>query len=135
MSLQPTLRPGLIRSFVAMLRDAWREFLDAKILYILLAAIGLIFGVALTGHIEPMVGGTELPDKKKQPGGRQYLDICAKSLAVNLDGVDFSKENISDIAGRATGSLYSIAKAESTDGKDLPTTSWKFALNRNSLPL
>ena len=135
MSLQPTLRPGLIRSFAAMLRDAWREFLDAKILYILLAAIGLIFGVALTGHIEPMVGGTELPDKKKQPGGRQYLDICAKSLAVNLDGVDFSKENISDIAGRATGSLYSIAKAESTDGKDLPTTSWKVALNRNSLPL
>ena len=64
MSLQPTLRPGLIRSFVAMLRDAWREFLDAKILYILLAAIGLIFGVALTGHIEPMVGGTELPDRR-----------------------------------------------------------------------
>lgn len=127
-------RPGLVRSFVAMLRDAWREFLDAKILYILLGVIGLIFAVALSGRIEPLPGGVELSDKKKQPGGKNYLEICAKSLAVNTEGLDLGKEGLGDIAGRMTGSLYSIGKAESTDGTDLPTTRWKVSLNRNALP-
>ena len=128
-------RPGLLRSFLAMLADAWREFLDAKILYILLAVIGLIFAVALTGHIEPLQGGAELPDKKKQPGGKNYLEICAKSLAANLDGLDLSREKMADIAGRVTGSLYSVAKAQSVDGTDLPASRWTLTLNRNAIPL
>ena len=45
-------RPSLVRSFFAMLRDTWREFLDAKILYLLLALIGLLFGIALTGRMQ-----------------------------------------------------------------------------------
>jgi len=61
-----TVRPMLPRTFAAMLRDTWREFLDAKVLYLLLLAIALLFGAALTGRIEP------------QPGGRQYLDIAAR---------------------------------------------------------
>lgn len=118
----PAPRPSLIRSFFAMLRDTWREFLDAKILYLLLALIGLLFGIALTGRIEPL------------PGGKNYLDLAAKAMAVNLDGLDLSKENITDMAGRMTGSLYNLAKAE-PEGADLPTGSWKIILSRNAVPL
>ena len=62
-----TVRPMLPRTFAAMLRDTWREFLDAKVLYLLLLAIAILFGAALTGRIEP------------QPGGRQYLDSAARA--------------------------------------------------------
>ncbi|MEI8317112.1 MAG: hypothetical protein WCH79_04135, partial [Planctomycetia bacterium] len=67
-----TVRPMVLRTFAAILRDTWREFLDAKVLYLLLLAIALLFGAALTGRIEP------------QPGGRQYLDIAAQAMAADL---------------------------------------------------
>ena len=105
-----------------MLGDAWREFLDAKILYLLLVLIGLLFGTALTGKIEPL------------PSGKSYLDLAARALAADLSGLDLAKENFADIAGRVTGSLYSISKAEPL-GEDLPGGKWRVTLKRNAIPL
>ena len=113
---------GFFLSFFAMLGDAWREFLDAKILYLLLVLIGLLFGTALTGKIEPL------------PGGKSYLDLAARALAADLSGLDLAKENFADIAGRVTGSLYSISKAEPL-GEDLPGGKWRVTLKRNAIPL
>ena len=89
-----TVRPMLPRTFAAMLRDTWREFLDAKVLYLLLLAIAILFGAALTGRIEP------------QPGGRQYLDIAARAMAADLDGIDIATQSMGDVAGRLNGSTF-----------------------------
>ena len=91
-----TVQPMVARTFAAMLRDTWREFLDAKVLYLLLLAIALLFGTALTGRIEP------------QPGGRQYLDIAARALAADLDGIDIATQSMGDVAGRLNGSFSTI---------------------------
>ena len=116
------VRPTLPRTFLAMLRDTWREFLDAKVLYLLLLAIALLFGIALTGRIEP------------QPGGRQYLDIAARAMAADLDGIDIATQSVEDVAGRLNGSLYAIPSAEPVDD-DLPGGRWRVTMTRNFVPL
>ena len=100
--------PRLLRAFGAMLLDAWREFLDAKILLMLVGLIGLLFAVALTGRIEP------------QPAGKNYLDLSARAMAADLEGVDLSRESVASMTGRLNGSVVWIAKAEPL-GADLPT--------------
>ena len=117
-----TARPMLLRTFAAMLRDTWREFLDAKVLYLLLLAIALLFGAALTGRIEP------------QPGGRQYLDIAARAMAADLDGIDIATQSMGDVAGRLNGSMYAITSAEPIDA-DLPEGRWMATLTRTFIPL
>ena len=114
--------PRLLRAFGAMLLDAWREFLDAKILLLLLGLIGLLFAVALTGRIEP------------QPAGKTYLDLAARALAADLEGVDLSRETVAGMAGRLNGSVVWIAKAEPL-GADLPTGLWNLELKRSFVPL
>ena len=115
-------RPTVPRTFAAMLRDTWREFLDAKVLYLLLLAIALLFGTALTGRIEP------------QPAGRQYLDIAARTLAVDLEGVDLSTETLLNAVGRLNGAIYAITAAEPL-GPDLPEGRWKATLTRTGVPV
>ncbi len=118
----PPARPTLPRTFAAMLRDTWREFLDAKVLYLLLLAIALLFGTALTGRIEP------------QPAGRQYLDIAARTLAADLEGVDLASETLGDVAGRFNGAIYAITTAEPLTS-DLPDGRWKATLTRTFVPV
>jgi len=115
-------RPTWPRTFAALLRDTWREFLDAKVLYLLLLAIALLFAVALTGRIEA------------RPGGRQYLDIAARALAANLEGVDLAAETVGDVAGRLNGAIYAITAAEPL-GDDLPEGRWKATLTRTFVPV
>ena len=114
--------PRLLRAFVAMLLDAWREFLDAKILLLLLGLIGVLFAVALTGRIEP------------QPAGKNYLDLSARAMAADLEGVDLSRESVASMTGRLNGSVVWIAKAEPL-GADLPTGQWNVELKRSFVPL
>ena len=116
------VRPMVLRTFAAILRDTWREFLDAKVLYLLLFAIALLFGAALTGRIEP------------QPGGRQYLDIAARAMAADLDGIDIATQSMGDVAGRLNGSVYAISAAEPLEA-DLPEGHWKATLKRTFIPL
>ena len=61
-------RPSPLRSFAAILRDAWLAFRDARILWLLLAAIVVLFAVALSARVEP------------KTGGRRYLDLAARAL-------------------------------------------------------
>ena len=114
--------PRLLRAFGAMLLDAWREFLDAKILLMLVGLIGLLFAVALTGRIEP------------QPAGKNYLDLSARAMAADLEGVDLSRESVASMTGRLNGSVVWIAKAEPL-GADLPTGQWNVELKRSFVPL
>ncbi len=114
--------PRLFRAFGAMLLDAWREFLDAKILFLLLGLIGLLLAVALTGRVEPL------------PSGKNYLDLSARAMAANLDGVDLARETVADMAGRLNGSVVWIAKAEPL-GADLPDGAWSVELKRSFVPV
>ncbi|RLS33734.1 MAG: hypothetical protein DWH79_06320 [Planctomycetota bacterium] len=115
-------RPTAPRTFLAILRDTWREFLDAKVLYLLLAVIGLLFGTALTGKIEP------------QPSGRDYLTIAARSMAADLSGIDVANQSLLDVAGRLNGAVYWIRSAEPLGG-DLPDGRWRATLSRTFLPM
>ena len=114
--------PRLFRAFGAMLLDAWREFLDAKILFLLLGLIGLLLAVALTGRVEPL------------PSGKNYLDLSARAMAANLEGVDLARETVTDMAGRLNGSVVWIAKAEPL-GADLPDGAWNVELKRSFVPV
>jgi len=118
-------RPGPVRSFAAMLRDAWLAFLDAKILWLLLAAIAALFAVALSARVEP------------QPGGRRYLDLSARALSADMTGIDLTKDSLSDVVRRLDGSLSRIAAAEpvpATAG-DGPATTWRVTLARKVVPV
>jgi len=114
--------PRLFRAFGAMLVDAWREFLDAKILFLLLGLIGLLLAVALTGRVEPL------------PSGRNYLDLSARAMAADLTGMDLARETVTDMAGRLNGSVVWIAKAEPL-GADLPNGAWAVELKRSFVPV
>ena len=114
--------PRLFRAFGAMLLDAWREFLDAKILFLLLGLIGLLLAVALTGRVEPL------------PSGRNYLDLSARAMAADLTGMDLARETVTDMAGRLNGSVVWIAKAEPL-GADLPDGEWSVELKRSFVPV
>jgi ABC-type transport system involved in multi-copper enzyme maturation permease subunit len=124
-SRDPACRPGPLRSFAAILRDAWLAFLDARILWLLLAAIVVLFAVALSARVEP------------QPGGRRYLALAARALSADVAGIDITKDSLADVAGRLDGSLSWIAGAEpvppATD--DGPATTWAVTLARNVVPL
>lgn len=133
---------GFVRTFAALLRDTWLEFLDAKILWLLLAAITALFGVAATIRLEPL------------PAARTYLDLSARALSADLDGLELDA-TLGDVASRLDGSVAWIQKAEpvtapgavargvsgdgegaeSTAAPDLPTTSWRVTLVRNVLPI
>jgi ABC-type transport system involved in multi-copper enzyme maturation permease subunit len=118
-------RPGLLRSFAAILRDAWLAFLDARILWLLLAAIAVLFAVALSARVEP------------QPAGRRYLDLAARALSADMTGIDLTKDSFTDLAGRLDGSLSWIASADPlpADADDGPGTSWSVTLARNVVPV
>jgi len=114
--------PGLLRTAAAILRDSWLEFRDARILWLLLAAIVILFVTALSGRVEP------------QPAGRTYLDLAAKTLGADLTGFDLGKDSVADVVKRLDGSLAWIAAAEA-QGDDLPETSWRVTLARSAVPL
>ena len=114
--------PRLFRAFGAMLVDAWREFLDAKILFLLLGLIGLLLAVAVTGRVEPL------------PSGKNYLDLSARAMAADLTGMDLARESVTDMAGRLNGSVVWITRAEPL-GADLPDGAWNVELKRSFVPV
>jgi len=122
---ESSCRPGPLRSFAAILRDAWLAFLDARILWLLLAAIVVLFAVALSARVEP------------QTGGRRYLDLAARALSADMTGIDLSKDSLADVAGRLDGSLSMITRAEPvpTTAADGPGTTWSVTLSRNVVPV
>ena len=122
---ESSCRPGPLRSFAAILRDAWLAFRDARILWLLLAAIVVLFAVALSARVEP------------QTGGRRYLELAARALSADMTGIDLAKDSLADMAGRLDGSLSMITRAEpapdtATDG---PGTTWSVTLSRNVVPV
>lgn len=133
---RPRCRPTARTTFVAILRDEWRAFLDAKILWLLLAAILSVFAIAMTARIQP------------QPAGRGALDIAAAAIAADIDDaedVDFATADLATLAKRLDGSLSWIVSAEpmSEAGPDpataraqadSPATSWSVTLSRSRLP-
>lgn len=118
----PVAAPTFLRSAAAMLRDTWREFLDAKVLYLLLVAILALFATALSGRVEPL------------PGGRQYLDLAARAMSADLRGFDFARQSVAEAATRFNGAIYTITAAE-PEGADLPTSRWRVSLSRQFIPL
>ncbi len=116
------VRPGFLRAFAAMFRDTWREFLDAKVLWLLLLAILLLFGTAVSGRITPL------------GGGRSYVDLAARAMAADLRGFDLVNQPVSDVAGRLEGAVWTATAAEPL-GPDLPTTPWKVTLSRTFVPV
>jgi ABC-type transport system involved in multi-copper enzyme maturation permease subunit len=122
---ESSCRPGPLRSFAAILRDAWLAFLDARILWLLLAAIVVLFAVALSARVEP------------HTGGRRYLDLAARALSADMTGIDLSKDSLADVAGRLDGSLSMITMAEPVPNTaaDGPGTTWSVTLTRNVVPV
>jgi len=119
----PTTRgPGLARTAAAILKDSWLEFRDARILWLLVAAIAILFVTALSGRVE------------SRPAGRTYLDLAAKTLGADLEGFDLANDSVADVLTRLDGSVAWIAAAE-PDGEDDPTSSWRVTLARNILPM
>ncbi len=116
------VHPSTPRAFAAMLRDTWREFLDARVLYLLLLAIVALFAVALTGRIEAL------------PGGKQYLELAARAMAADLSGFDLANQPLTDVAGRLEGAVYQATGAE-PEGADLPGSPWRLTLTRTFVPL
>jgi ABC-type transport system involved in multi-copper enzyme maturation permease subunit len=114
--------PGLVRTAMAMFKDSWLEFRDARILWLLLAAIVILFVTALSGRVEPL------------PVGRTFLDLTAKALGADLEGFDLATGSVADALARLDGSVAWIAAAE-PQGDDVPGTSWKVTLARNVLPM
>ena len=122
---EPAGRPGPLRSFAAILQDAWLAFLDARILWLLVAAIAVLFGVALSARVEPL------------PSGRPYLDLSARALSADMAGIDLTKDSLAEVAGRLDGSLSWIVTAEPlpADAPDGPATAWAVKLARNVVPV
>ena len=116
------VHPGSLRAFAAMFRDTWREFLDAKVLYLVLLAIGLLFATAVSGRIQPLAGG------------RAYVDLAARAMAADLVGFDLATQPVTDMAGRLEGAVWAASAAEPL-GPDLPATPWKVTLSRTFVPL
>jgi hypothetical protein len=127
---------GFARTFAALVRDTWLEFLDARSLWLVLAAIAALFGVALTIRVEP------------RPAGRKYLDFAARALSTDLAAVDLSEATIGQVAATFDGSVAWIqdatplvvtASAAAADGGearfDGPTTAWRVTLVRAVLPV
>jgi ABC-type transport system involved in multi-copper enzyme maturation permease subunit len=132
-----------LRGFAAICRDTWAEFRDARSLWLVLAVILVLFGVAATARFEPL------------PSGRTYLEFSARALSADLDDVDLAETSLTDILERLDGSLASIAAAEplgvsagagpaETDPKDAgaapagvdgPRSSWRVTLVRTALPV
>jgi ABC-type transport system involved in multi-copper enzyme maturation permease subunit len=120
-----------LRVFAALVRETWLEFVDAKSLWLVLATIAILFGVALTIRVEPM------------PAGRTYLDLAARGLSADIDDIDLAEATLGDVASRLDGSLSWVQSAEprAADGSgevaavDGPATSWRVTLVRNTLPL
>lgn len=122
---EPAGRAGPLRSFAAILRDAWLAFLDARILWLLVAAIAVLFAVALSARVEPL------------PSGRRYLDLSARALSADMAGIDLTKDSLAEVAGRLDGSLSRIAAAAPLpdDAADGPRTAWSVTLSRNVVPV
>lgn len=122
---ESSCRPCPLRSFAAILRDAWLAFRDARILWLLLAAIVVLFAVALSARVEP------------NTGGRRYLDLAARALSADMTGIDLSKDSLADVAGRLDGSLSMITMAEPVPetAVDGPDTTWSVTLSRNVVPV
>lgn len=127
---------GFARTFAALVRDTWLEFLDARSLWLVLAAIAALFGVALTIRVEP------------RPAGRKYLDFAARALSTDLAAVDLSEATIGQVAATFDGSVAWIqdatplvvtASAAAADGAeagfDGPTTAWRVTLVRAVVPV
>jgi len=121
----PKGRPGPLRSFAAILRDAWLAFLDARILWLLVAAIAVLFCMALSARVEPL------------PSGRRYLELSARALSADMGGIDLANDSLAEVAGRLDGSLSWItaAKPLSGDAADGPGTAWSLTLARNVVPV
>ena len=122
---EPAGSPGPLRSFAAILRDAWLAFLDARILWLLVAAIAALFVVALSARVEPL------------PSGRRYLDLSARALSADMAGIDLTKDSLAEVAGRLDGSLSWVVAAEPlpADAPDGPATAWAVTLARNVVPV
>jgi len=122
---ESSCRPGPLRSFAAILSDAWLAFRDARILWLLLAAIVVLFAVALSARVEP------------HTGGRRYLDLAARALSADMTGIDLSKDSLADVAGRLDGSLSMITVAAPVPdtAADGPGTTWNATLSRNVVPV
>lgn len=122
---EPAGRPGMLRSFAAILRDTWLAFLDARILWLLVAAIAVLFGMALSARVEPL------------PSGHRYLDLAARALSADMAGIDLANTSLAEVAGRLDGSLSWIAAAEPLprDAADGPGTAWSVTLSRYVVPV
>jgi len=122
---EPAGRPGPLRSCAAILQDTWLAFLDARILWLLVAAIAVLFGVALSARVEPL------------PSGRPYLDLAARALSADMAGIDLTRDSLAEVAGRLDGSLSWIVAAEPlpADAADGPATAWSVTLARNVVPV
>jgi small-conductance mechanosensitive channel len=94
---ESSCRPGPLRSFAAILRDAWLAFRDARILWLLLAAIVVLFAMALSARVEPL------------SAGRRYLDLAARALSADMTGIDLTKDSLADVAGRLAVNLVAAA--------------------------
>jgi len=117
---------GFARTLAALVRDTWLEFLDARSLWLVLAAIGALFGVVLSIRVEP------------RPAGRTYLGFAARALSADLAAIDLSRATVGELAATMDGSvawIQAAAPLPDAAGPDLPTTSWRVTLARTSLPL
>ena len=136
-----------LRGFAAILRDTWAEFRDARSLWLVLAVILVLFGVAATARFEPL------------PSGRTYLEFSARALSADLDDIDLAETTLTDVLERLDGSLATIAAAEplaaaatgpagpdsaapaapdaavTPGAPDGPRSSWQVTLVRSSLPV
>lgn len=124
-----------MRTFAALLRDTWLELLDAKSLWLVMAAIVALFGVALTIRVQPL------------PAARTYLDLSARALSADVDKIDLTEATLGDMAAQLDGSVAWIRSAEPVAPGDAPdaapqpavvdaspTAWWRVTLVRNALP-
>ncbi|MFM7043425.1 MAG: hypothetical protein ACKO35_14715 [Planctomycetaceae bacterium] len=117
---------GFVRTFAALVRDTWLEFLDSRSLWLVLVAIAAMFGVALSIRVEP------------RPAGRTYLDFAARALSTDLASVDLAEATIGEVAATFDGSVAwiqdaeplpdtrvdSSPRAEAASGVEGPATRW-----------
>jgi hypothetical protein len=128
---------GFVRTFAALVRDTWLEFLDSRSLWLVLVAIAAMFGVALSIRVEP------------RPAGRKYLDFAARALSTDLASVDLAEVTIGEVAATFDGSVAwiqdaeplpdtrvdSSPRAEAASGAEGPATRWRVTLVRTALPV
>ena len=107
MNDRDTATPGIVRTCAALTRDTWLEFLDAKSLWLVLAAIALLFVVALTIRVEPL------------PAARTYLDLAARALSTDPgERTNLAADHPDRVAAMRALLDEAIARGRTTPGPD-----------------